>query len=86
MAQGKGRRVRDTPDENPAHLELAMTALAGVVPLLGGIAEEHCHLSIPLGWCLPVKTEIGVSGRRWRRHRRRTFLGSIVLEARTLEA
>jgi hypothetical protein len=34
MAQGKGRRVRDTPDENPAHLELAMTALAGVVPLL----------------------------------------------------
>jgi hypothetical protein len=33
-----------------------------------------------------VKTEIGVSGRRWRRHRRRAFLGSFVSEAQTLEA
>jgi hypothetical protein len=41
--------VFDAPDENPAHLwiEPVMTALAGVVPLHGGIAEECRHLPKP---------------------------------------
>jgi hypothetical protein len=44
--------VRDTLNENPAHLGPAMTALASIVPLHGGIAEECCHLPSPLG-CFP---------------------------------
>jgi hypothetical protein len=45
--------VHDTRDENPAHLEPAMTVILAVVPLDGCIDEECGHLPCPLRVVFP---------------------------------
>jgi hypothetical protein len=44
---------RNIPDENPAHLEPAMTVILAVVPLDGCIDEECGHLPCPLRVVFP---------------------------------